>query len=266
MKWLRRKKDTQPTPSIEQQQIEKLTEMGGQLLATRQEKGLSLDDMVVLTKIPRRLLLAIEEGNLNNLPEPIYIQGLVRQFADALDFNGVEFASAFPVGSNRVSLKPAWKNAQVGHLRPLHLYLLYVGLIVCSVSGLSNLLNNATLQANNNQTKPRVDGQFGKSKTKQAPEYQSVGQTLSTTQDGKEVQINVTLTKKSWIRVVADGKTVFENELPEGTQRTWKAQSQLAVKAGNAGGVMVSVNRQEPKPMGNPDEVKEVKIASKPNF
>ncbi len=70
--------------------------MGAQLWASRQEKGLSLEEMVALTKIPRRLLQAIEEGNLDDLPEPIYTQGLIRQFADAMGFNGAEFASTFP--------------------------------------------------------------------------------------------------------------------------------------------------------------------------
>jgi hypothetical protein len=76
MKWLKTKDNQQPTLSVEQQRSEKLAQMGAQLWASRQEQGLSLEEMVVMTRIPRRLLQAIEEGNLNDLPEPIYIQGL----------------------------------------------------------------------------------------------------------------------------------------------------------------------------------------------
>jgi hypothetical protein len=76
------------------------------------------------------------------------------------------------------------------------------------------------------------------------------------------VQIGVTLKEKSWIRVVADGKVQYEGELPQGSQRTWIAQGELTVKAGNAGGVLVSVNKQQAKQLGEPGKVKQVTIAA----
>ena len=36
----------------------------------------------------------------------------------------------------------------------------------------------------------------------------------------------------------------------KGTHQIWKAEEQLTVKAGNAGGVLVSVNKEEAKQMG----------------
>lgn len=62
MKWFR-KKDEQPIkPSIRQDQSEKLMQLGSQLASLRKEKNLTLDELVLFTKIPRRLLQAIEEG------------------------------------------------------------------------------------------------------------------------------------------------------------------------------------------------------------
>jgi cytoskeletal protein RodZ len=271
MKWLKSKDDTkQSTASVEQQRAEKLAELGGQLWATRQERGLSLDEMVMLTRIPRRLLQAIEEGNLNELPEPIYIQGLIRQFADALGFNGVNFASTFPLGSNRVSLKPKWKITPMGQLRPVHLYVLYIVMIVFSVSSLSQLLSTATTQASSSHSreKSKVEPVSNSNQIQkiQLEEVKSVSDNIVSTSNTKDlsVQIGVTVKEKSWIRVVADGKTVFEDDLPEGTQRIWKAEKQLTVRAGNAGGVMVSVNKEQAKPMGDPGKVEEVIVAAKP--
>ncbi|MBH8575600.1 helix-turn-helix domain-containing protein [Nostocaceae cyanobacterium CENA369] len=266
MKWLKKKNNQQPAISLEQQQREKLAEMGGQLWAARQEKSLSLEEMVVLTKIPRRLLAAIEEGNLNDLPEPVYIQGLIRQFADALGFNGVEFASHFPVASLPAIPKAAGKIRFIGQLRPLHLYLLYIFVIVCSVSSLSQFLNNASLRASNSQSNPQQETYLktDPTHTKPSTKVQAVSDTLSNSKDNQSVQIGVTLKSSSWIRVVADGKTEFEGVLPEGTHRVWKAQEQLTVKTDNAGGVLMSVNQQEAKQMGEPGKVEEVNIAARP--
>ncbi|MBD0261477.1 MAG: helix-turn-helix domain-containing protein [Tolypothrix sp. Co-bin9] len=257
MKWQKSKNDDQPVISVEQLRAEKLAELGGQLWVKRQEQGLSLDEMVALTMIPRRLLQGIEEGNLGDLPEPIYIRGLIRQFADALGLDGAEFAKSFPVGSNRVNLTPGWKPTPFGQvLRPFHLYVLYIGLIVCSVNGLSQLLNNAAIQANNSERTEKAQIQPKQTQ----PELQPVSNIIT---NGQAVQIGVTLKEKSWIRVVADGKTQFEGELPQGTQRTWKAQDQLTVKAGNAGAVLVSVNKEQAKPMGDVGKVKEVIVAAR---
>jgi cytoskeletal protein RodZ len=268
MTWFKKKNNQPPTLSVEQQRSEKLAEIGAQLWASRQEKGLSLEEVVVLTRIPKRLLQAIEEGNLNDLPEPIYIQGLIRQFSDALGFNGVEFSSTFPIVYQQVSSTSTWTNKPINQLRPLHLYLLYIFVIICSVSGLSQILNNAALQASTSQNKqPNAQKEsFQPTQSTQPLEVKPFSNTLLSAKDGQPVQIGVTLKSSSWIRVVADGKTQFEGTLPEGSHRTWKAQEQLTVKTDNAGGVLMSVNQQQPKEMGEPGKVEEIKIAAKTRF
>jgi len=263
MKWFKFKRQNheQPTLTLEQQRAEKLKEMGAQLWAARQERSLSLDEMVVITKISRRLLQAIEEGNLEDLPEPVYIQGFIRQYADALGFNGAEFAKAFPVTSTPVvTTATVPVNRSLGLLRPIHLYLLYIFVIVCSVSSLSKVLNTADFSASNSESQPQAGAvvQPAPNPEKATTEAQSV----SANQENQTVQIGVTLKEASWIRVVADGKTEFEGILPEGTHRVWKAHEQLTVKTDNAGSVMMSVNQQEAKQMGEPGKPEEVKIAA----
>jgi cytoskeletal protein RodZ len=258
MKWLSRKNKHEFTTSLDQQRGEKLAAMGAQLSSSRQEKGLSLDEIVILTRIPRRLLQAIEEGNIEELPEPVYIQGLIRQFADALGFNGAEFASSFPIGTHRVNLKSSWKYTPIGELRPLHLYLLYIFMILFSVGGLSQLLNaNALQAANNNQNKSKQNQET----VNQSQKFQPVSD-INKSVNPQQVQIGLTLTEKSWIQVLVDGKVEYEGELPEGTHRTWKAKEQLTVRTDNAGGVLVSINKEKAKQLGEPGKQKEVTIAA----
>ncbi|MGH8001614.1 MAG: helix-turn-helix domain-containing protein, partial [Brasilonema sp.] len=77
MTWLRKKNKHESIPSFEQQRAEVIAEMGAQLRTLRLEQGLSLEQVVMLTRISRRLLQAIEQGNLTELPEPVYTQGLI---------------------------------------------------------------------------------------------------------------------------------------------------------------------------------------------
>ncbi|NET02975.1 MAG: helix-turn-helix domain-containing protein [Sphaerospermopsis sp. SIO1G1] len=160
MNLLRKKAEDIHRPSIEQAQAEKLADLGTKLADIRQKKGLSLDEVVIMTRISRRLLNAIEIGNLKDLPEPIYTQGLLRQFADALGLRGVDFASDFPVGLQKVNESRNKVSEPFLQLRPIHLYLLYIFVVVCSVNGLSGLLNQTELQAedgNNNQLKVELN-------------------------------------------------------------------------------------------------------------
>ncbi|AFY44565.1 RodZ domain-containing protein [Nostoc sp. PCC 7107] len=261
MKWfkVKRKNNQPPTLTLEEQRAEKLKELGAQLWAARQERSLSLEEMMVITKISRRLLQAIEEGNLEDLPEPVYIQGFIRQYADALGFNGAEFAKAFPVAAMSVATTaPVSVNRSMKLLRPVHLYLLYIFVIICSVSSLSKVLSSAELSADNNQSQPEKVSQPAPNSEPENTKAESV----SDNQENQTVQIGVTLKAASWIRVIADGKTEFEGVLPEGSHRVWKAQEQLTVKTDNAGSVMMSVNQEEAKQMGEPGKPEEVKIAA----
>ncbi|ADI63506.1 helix-turn-helix domain-containing protein [Trichormus azollae] len=262
MKWLKRKDEKLNKSSIEEEQAETLTQLGNELRILREKQSLSLDEIVGLTRIPRRLLHAIEVGDLNDLPEPIYIQGLIRQFADTLGLKGAEFASNFPVGSQPVSLQNRWKPKPITELRPVHLYLLYVFVIICSVKGLSQLLNQAALEANNGQNLQQVQKNSDLTTDQLQAKNMEEIQIGSSTPEVQAVEIGVTLKSSSWIRVVADGKTEFEGVLPKGTHRSWKATEELTVKTDNAGGVLMSVNQQQPKQMGQAGKAEEIRIAA----
>lgn len=271
-KWLRFPKRAHKPKnlSIEEQQLQKLLELGSQLAALRQEKGLSINEVVLTTRIPGRLLTAIEAGDLSSLPEPVYIQGLIRQFANALSLNGVELASSFPTGSPKLVFKPryGYRNRVFLELRPFHLYLLYILVIVCSVSGLSqSLTQNIEAKEKNNQPHAEASNNLPVPKTsnRRLVVYQPVNWVSDKVNaKNKLVQVRLLVNSQAWIRVVADGKTKFEGVLTQGSQRDWEATEELRVKTDNAGGVVMRVNQEEPKQMGKPGRPSEIRIASNP--
>lgn len=266
MKWFRKKNNSEFIPPLEQQRAEKLAELGTQLRLNRQEQGLSLDQVAANTRIQPRLLQAIEQAQLDELPEPIYIQSFIKQYADTLGLNGAELSNAFPTSDGRLNIKPFQGRLPAAQLRPrpIHLYLLYIFVVICIVNGLSQMLNRSEPQVSSSQTleKPFVPSASKRDRDlpKQSDKLKAVSAPPSAaTKISKPVRINVTLKALSWLRVVADGKTQFEGILPEGTQRTWVAQEHLKVRAGNAGGVLVTYNQEEkPKQMGAFGEVQEL--------
>jgi hypothetical protein len=67
-------------------------EMGRQLRRARQHRGLSLRDVNAITAIPLPCLAALEEGNLDQLPSPVYARGYVRSYAEAVRLDGDRLA------------------------------------------------------------------------------------------------------------------------------------------------------------------------------
>lgn len=250
---MKRNKKENLLPYLEKQRAEKLAEMGSYLRHLREEQSLSLEEVAAKTKVQARLLNAIEEGNLDPLPEPIYIQGFIKRYADALGLDGAEFASVFPTGQNFQFLKASWRGLPaVAQLKPIHLYLIYIFLIICAVNGLSQLVKNSAMQASNPETEKKAIAPPPKP-DKPKPDSLALLSSNSSSnipKSDKPLRVGVTLKEESWIRVVADGKTQFEGTLPEGTQRTWEAKEELIIRAGNAGGVLVTLNEKQAEPLG----------------
>ncbi|MEX0267761.1 helix-turn-helix domain-containing protein [Leptolyngbyaceae cyanobacterium UHCC 1019] len=255
------------------EQTQLLAEIGNYLRCLRQDRKLSLEAIASTTLIPVKTLMAIEEANVAQLPEPVYVQGFIRRYADAIGADGTEIATAFPAQSDLRSPKPTWSSAAEAQLRPLHLYLVYMLLVMGAISGLSYVLNRSSPQALRYANLPQQPGAgqsttqkvelYGPPLPSQKPTGAGVGivgkKAIPSTAaiSDKPVRIGLAFKAQSWIRIVADGKTEFEGVLSEGAQQAWAAKQQITVRAGNAGGVLVTYNESPPKLLGEPGTVEE---------
>ncbi|MBO1582285.1 helix-turn-helix domain-containing protein [Bacillus sp. XF8] len=77
-----------------------VTELGQKLKEAREAKGLSIDQLHEVTKIQKRYLVTIEEGDYSILPGAFYARAFIKQYADAVGLNGeellVEYQSIIP--------------------------------------------------------------------------------------------------------------------------------------------------------------------------
>lgn len=293
-----RKRRSQTALRLDQVQSLSLAELGDHLRQCREQKGLSLEQVAASTKIQRRLLQAIEAGQMEVLPESVYIRGLIRRFAEALDLPGTDIAERFPLETG-ASKQNFWIRWNGGQLQPIHLYFLYVLLIFSAVNGLSVLMNRSVPSSASSlplelelPERPPTAGQpvsdnklrtqdFASSSALKsafplinaltlAPithlkSYQASLQRLptpATIAPDKPVQVLVSIKEQSWMRVTVDEENSFEGILAPGAQRTWAGEKQVTIRAGNAGGVLVALNNEQPHPLGEAGAVEEVSFSS----
>ncbi len=277
--------------NINSNQANKLAEIGAQLKQTRELKLMSLHQITAKTLIPERHLRAIEEGNLDSLPEPIYIQGFIRKYSNAVGLDGL--AEDFPVSGDPAPKN--WSSSPAAELRPLHLYALYILIIAGAVGALASFLNPLSNnnrvtegQANLSQS-ARVSSTTGQSKQNPIPKEtfgpsvakpRSVNPKSPQSSDSwadfshlvsagksspnhpnfnfsgnKPVNVGIAMTNQSWLRVTVDDKIDFEGILSEGTRKSWSANQSIVVRAGNAAAVSVTFNQSPTKTLGAEGEV-----------
>lgn len=244
------------------QQQERLSKIGAYLQQIRVAKGLALTLVARQTKIRATVLQHIEAGELSSLPEPVYVQGLIRRYADCLGVDGQAIAAGFPLETP----KPRWRFPFLGdfslqfQLRPLHLYMLYVMVIVTTVQSLGNVLQTPSISLDPALQDAEVE-QAPSDKPQSRPTQSTPRPTAlinSTPQEEESVVIDIQTQETAWMRVVVDGETEFEGVVPKGTQRKWVADESIKIRTGNAGAVYITINdEQTPQPLGEPGAVEE---------
>jgi cytoskeletal protein RodZ len=246
------------TPTQEAQ----LKEIGSYLRQRRLTTSLSLEEIADSTYIRLPTLRAIENGQVDQLPELVYVQGFIRRYGEVLQLDGEALAktltqpqaAAPPQPPAGVSSPPPEMASEPVPLpaRELGKFWLYL-LAVLLVSGIGGLLyffsRPPASQPSASPTPSAVVQSSATPATALKPQPRPQEDSLS---------ITLKLEGDSWLQVKVDGQTSFEGILKQGTQKTWKAEKQLQLRAGNAGAIILSINQKPPQRLGNPGEVKEL--------
>ena len=264
------KQNSELAESIQSLQRQKLQEIGANLLSIRTDKGWELDAIVTKTQITKRVLIAIEQGHLEDLPEPFYTKELIKKYAKVLglvdvpDYTivDIEQAARATKSFRKLNLRkylPKWKLPQL-QLRSQHLYLLYLILVGIAVKGIATVVDNPNPTETPSLTETDIaqttSTSVSNSSSKNSTSSQLVTQSNTTVSDS--VVVDVSVKDRCWLKVIVDGKVEFEGILLKGTNRTWKGKEKITIVAGNAGGVVVTYNNGQGKILGEPGKVEEV--------
>lgn len=248
-------------------QVEQLKEIGAHLRQLRQEQSIPLEEVAALTLIRLTLLKALEEGQSDLLPEPVFVQGFIRRYGDVLGLDGVALAKTFPINSVPVEYDTPSQDLPTPRSRAIPVYVPLIVLAVAAAGGLFFLLNRPRSPEPVAQTQNASVAQRQKTVAKPVPSLTPKPTPTpakpKASPPSVPIQVSASFQDRSWVRVIADGKTQFEGTLPKGTKKTWTAKKQLKLRAGNAGGVLISFNREQPKLLGALDDVEEVTFTPK---
>lgn len=257
-------------------QQEQLKEIGAYLGQIRQEKSIRVEEIAAKTLIRQTFLEALEEGRFEDLPEPIYVQGFIRRYGDILGLDGTSLARSFAINFFLFDSENDSRNAKKQPNLYIPIAVPYILLLAAASFGLFYILNprrqtqpisqkqNSSIVAK--QKTPPIPSS-AKPKISPSPTVASTPKNTASpnSQTTSTVEVTLELQDKSWLQVKEDGKTTFEGNLEKGERKTWTAKKQLTIRSGNAGAVLVTANKKEPKILGNIGTIKEVTFTPEVN-
>lgn len=262
-----------------------LEQLSQKIKSARENQGLTIGQIYDRTKIPPNHLAAIEEAHYDDLPEPIYVAGFIKRYADCLGLNGQALADEYRqcaesakngnghhgiFGSKPVAVQPAPSptylkaaKSDIHHNQAPSLTktIFYPAFLIVFIIGLIVWLNQWQ-QSNSNRQDPAVDALRQSTQrfnavpaTNTVPTTTTASPTPPTTTDS---QISILASQHVWVNVksVATGENLFNGFLEAGDRRDFTDTSGLRVRAGNAGSLTVEFQGKKETlgPAGKPME------------
>lgn len=246
---------------LNEEQGEKLKEITRKLRQVREQKAIHLDEIAAKILVRPVFLNALEEGRFEDLPEPVYISGFIRRYGDALGLDGIALSQEF--GDIACPPMIPQENSNLGNKANIYIPLAvpYILLIVGASLGLFYLLSpkpaEQTISQSQYSSKPAEQKKLAEPKAVSSP-VASKSTPTPTPKVIEGVKVSLDVKDESWIRVISDGKKVFEDTLQQGDKKSFSAKEKLTIRSGNAGAVLVSVNQNKPVPMGSVNNPKTV--------
>lgn len=255
-----------------------LEKIGHVLKTTREERGLTIEQVAQALFIRKRMLTDLESGDWDRLPHPVYVKGYINQYAAYLHITETveaEFAvkEETAPAEERVSAATArekttrkwepkrWhpgKKAAAGA---------FMGAVVVVFMVFLNTDRTP-------QQPARQAGRPGQSVTAAAPSAPaapSVYQTVAVTDTPNEVQgekrvleikkLMIACQERTWVRIMIDDSEKKELMMNPEEVVVLNAKDKFDLLIGNAGGVKLFYNGKDVGFTGETGEVKRVNLS-----
>jgi cytoskeleton protein RodZ len=243
----------------------------GELLKRERElREVTLNEVTVATRIPPRFLEAFEREDWEKLPGGVFNRGFVRAIARYLGLDEESLLSEYDLayGEQRPAMSalaedpipssPKWAVAIAG----IAILLLLAGVVWGSIYGWHRyaarragkraaLAASATAATPSGQVpSPGTVPAAGPNVALPAPQLPSPNaDPAANSSDTQRLDLAVSTSGQTRVRVVADGRVVLDSRLPAGETRRLFAKTQFVVSAAHPDVVLLELNGQAMPPL-----------------
>jgi cytoskeletal protein RodZ len=246
-----------------------LNKIGSILRASREERGISLEEVSNALCLRKSLIQAIESGTRDLLPHEVYVRSYLKDYANLLNIydqilpelaeKNTEIEQEIPTETSPIILKPVRRFQKIPFLRLSRKAFVYPA-IVLVLAGfyMIDRINRGSdsVPPTNIETTASVSTQ---SQTSADNIVTTEHQTTTALAEGKKLMI--TCKERTWVSVVIDDAEKKEFMLNAEDMIILNAKDRFDLLIGNAGGVKLILNGKDIEFSGMSGEVKRIKLS-----
>jgi len=243
-------------------------DIGAELRAAREAKGLSLGTLAQRTRVQPRTLAAIETNDIGAIPPRPFGRGFVRAYAEEVDLDPERtvqtYFSQFPPAPPPVrparssaTMTPAFDPAShwtgLGTAAAILTTLVVVALMVGRGSEPPRGDATASTASAGARTARDAIGTTGTTTRSPAPPTtptDTAPAAAASTQAAPPLRLAVSVTRPCWIAATADGQRAIYRIVQSGEKLTIDAERDIAVRFGDAGAVEWAINGRKGGSLG----------------
>jgi cytoskeletal protein RodZ len=229
-----------------------MSPFGEHLKREREMRGVSLEELSSATRISTKFLTAIETGHWEQLPGGAFNRGFIRSASRylGLDEDGMVAEYSLETNTNGAGHGEAWPARAERDWRRVATA---VGLLILVVAGLwfagSKIITR--LRSHTDVTAPVADAHRN-----------GVGAGLAQA-TAAPLQLVIRASSPARVRVMADGKAIFEGEIEARGEKEFSARETFNVSTGNSSAVRLELNGQPVSLTRAPDHSGSVTLTAK---
>jgi len=231
-------------------------EFGERLKREREMREISMDDLVKTTRISKRFIEALENEDWDKLPGGVFGHGFVRSIARYLGLDEEALLGEYDVAraekvppsppkqEERIPAPPKW----IPVFAILVILVLVAGLFYAGRYGWQRFADRRERKrASEASVAPGPQAGINAA----VPAAASTS-SIPSSSASSLLDLSVSTSAATRVRVVADGKLQLDAELPAGETRHFSANQQFEVTAGDSSAVLLELNGQAMPPVGAP--------------
>ncbi len=231
-----------------------MASIGQDLKRERELRGISLQEIADSTRISLKFLQAVEEDRLDIIPGQFFIRGILRSYAKSIGLDENQVLNKYQekiMFEEQLAYQEARKRHSPARLpRPKKALFLVLSLVVLiSAAALLYLVVFSSPDRGPIQTKSLTRTE-PKAATSSLPVPSSQPPAEPVVEERRFLDLDFAFLEETWIRVWSDGQMIWDGIKKPGESIQVKAESEVLLDIGNAGGVSFTINGEKAKPLG----------------
>lgn len=250
--------------------------LGKTLKKAREQKQLSIEEASEKTRIPKKIIRAMEEDRLSEISSVFYARGFVRTYSKFLGAEEAQAVKEYLAGSEKKKEEPRllldnewvpgdWilkyrKKAAIALLAVCGIWALGLGAIQVKKFISNSAARYKVYVTSKKEAKKEraVKEQVTRAVSQQRKTVkESPKETSEAVPEKKEdIELEISASVNTLIEVRSEDGLLFTGILKKGTSDIWRAKKEINLDIGNAGGVTLKLNG---KGLGHPGKKREKK-------